>query len=120
MPIITPAFNCCTVIVTVDAPPGLLPSLEAHARIGITRFAEFPGYIGGALHVSSDHTRLVQYLQWDSESAYQACIDDPSWEDLSSTHEFMEAISAGQVRIDARIFRVAASFDQVQADGDVG
>ena len=54
--------DVCTVIVTVDADPGLVPVLEAHARDGLERFVEFKGFIAGALHKSSDGGRLVQLL----------------------------------------------------------
>ena len=39
--------DICTVIVTVDAEPDVTPELEAHARNGLTRFAELDGFISG-------------------------------------------------------------------------
>lgn len=99
----------CTVIVTVDAPADIMPRLETHARAGIHRFAEYPGYLGGAMHVSADGTRLVQYLQWTSEAHYRTCVEDPRWDELPSTAEFMGAIREGRARVDARTFHVAES-----------
>jgi hypothetical protein len=101
--------DLCTVIVTVDAPPDVMPRLEAHARAGIHGFAECPGYLGGAMHVSEDGTRLVQYLQWTSEAHYRKCVEDPRWDELSTTAEFMDAIREGRARVDARTFYVAES-----------
>jgi len=97
------------VIVTVDAGLSDIPTLQEHAALGIRKFADYPGYIGGALHVSVDGTRLIQYLQWESESSYRACIDDPLWEELPSSRHFLEAVSSGQAHLDARVFHVAVS-----------
>ncbi len=106
MPRILEGGDICTIIVTVDAAPELLSVLSAHARLGIEQFNKFPGFLGGALHVSEDQGRMVQYLQWASESEYQACIDDPSWDELASTKTFMEAVDSGEAHLDARIFHV--------------
>ena len=40
--------DACTVIVTVDAPLELIPGLEAHARMGLERFPDYEGFLGGA------------------------------------------------------------------------
>ena len=111
MPRIEKDGDICTIIVTVDAAQELLSVLSEHARLGLERFPEFPGFLGGALHLSEDQGRIVQYLQWASESEYRACIDDPSWDELPSTRTFMEAIHSGQARLDARVFQVEATSD---------
>ena len=111
MPTIQEGGDICTIIVTVDAAPELLPVLSAHARLGIELFKGFPGFLGGALHLSEDQSRMVQYLQWASESEYRACIDDPSWDELASTKTFMEAVDSGQAQLDARVFHVEAASD---------
>ena len=111
MPRIQEGRDICTIIVTVDAAPELLSALSAHARLGIERFSRFPGFLGGALHLSEDRGRIVQYLQWASESEYRACIDDPSWDELASTKTFMEAVHSGQAQLDARVFHVEAASD---------
>ena len=108
MPRIQEGGDICTIIVTVDAAPELLLVLSAHARLGIELFKGFPGFLGGALHLSEDQSRMVQYLQWASESEYRACIDDPSWDELASTKTFMEAVHSGQAQLDARVFHVEA------------
>ena len=66
-----------TVIVTVDAECDIIPELETHAREGLARFAELDGFVSGALHKSTDGTRLIQYLQWRDEAAHLACMHDP-------------------------------------------
>lgn len=98
----------CTVIVTVDADPDVVPELEAHARFGIEHFSEHPGYVGGALHRSADGRRLVQYLQWESEASYRDCMDDPRWDQLPSAARFLEHVSSGRAVLDARVFSVEA------------
>lgn len=96
-----------TVIVTVDASQDLIPALQEHAAMGIRRFDTYPGYLGGALHVSADGTRLVQYLQWESESSYESCRTDPAWDALRSTQHFLAAVASGRATIDSRSFHVA-------------
>ena len=98
--------DVCTVIVTVDADPDTMPHLRHHAVAGLDRFREYAGYLGGALHVSNDGSRLVQYLQWRSETDYRACVEDPAWDRLPSTALFLEAASTGEARVDARVFAV--------------
>jgi quinol monooxygenase YgiN len=36
-----------------------------------------PGFISANIHVSTDGTRVVNYAQWESPSAYQAIFDNP-------------------------------------------
>ncbi len=111
MPLIDPDGQVCTVIVTVDAEADVLPELEAHAREGLSRFAEFRGFLGGATHRSADGTRLVQYLQWQSEEHHLACMSDTRWDDLPSTRRFMELARSGRVKMDVRVYEVVAAQD---------
>ena len=103
------ATSVCTVVVTVDAKASLIPSLREHAENGLEHFPTYPGYLGGALHLSADGTRLVQYLQWRSEAEYVACRDDPRWEESTSTRLFLEASRSGEAKVDARTFTVVAT-----------
>jgi hypothetical protein len=98
----------CTVIVTVDAQPAILAEMSAHADRGLELFAEFPGYLGGALHTSRDGGRLVQYLQWSSQAEYERCVADDSWDELPSTARFLSYVESGDAVVDARVFAVAA------------
>lgn len=98
----------CAVIVTVDASAGVMPDLEAHARYGLTRFPEFAGFVSGTLHLSADGTRLVQYLRWRTRNDYDACINDPVWDDLPSTRRFMQLVGEGSARMEVRIYDVVA------------
>ena len=79
----------CTVIVTVDAEPEVMPELQAHARNGLVRFAELKGFVSGALHASTDGTRIVQYLQWETEADHLDCMHDPRWDEMPSTKRIM-------------------------------
>jgi hypothetical protein len=99
----------CTVVVTVDADTEILDDMLDHARLGVTTyFGDCEGFIGGALHLSTDRTRLVQYLQWESEAAYLRCRDDPRWDELDSTKKFLEHVTAGRAVIHARLYEVLA------------
>lgn len=98
----------CTVIVTVDADDSVLPDLIAHARAGLRMSVDWPGFLGGRLHVSRDGARLVQQQWWASEEAYVRWRDDPAWDDLASTRVFMSHVAAGRAQVDARVFDVVA------------
>lgn len=107
----------CTVIVTVDAPPEVMPDMRAHAELGIDRFPGFDGFVRGELRVSEDGTRLVQHLEWTSHEAYVRCRDDPRWHELPSTTAFMDHVSAGRARVDAREYRRVAMADGRRPEG---
>lgn len=96
----------CVVVVTLDAPLERMPALLSHASLGLERFPGFPGYLSGALHVSHDGTRLIQYLEWASVEQYEQCVQDPNWDELESTRRFMETVAAPDVHIDARAYHV--------------
>ncbi len=98
----------CTVIVTVDAPAEALSVVEAHARLGLERFHDYPGYLGGALHLSRDRTRLVQYLQWRTEAEYQACIEDARWQEEPSALRVQELVANGTATMHVGQYTVAA------------
>lgn len=98
--------DCCTVIVTVDADPGAMADLEAHARQGLRWFTGFDGFIAGALHKSVDGGRLVQYLQWRSRDDHLACMNDPRWDEVPSAQRFMALVEAGRATVDVRVYDV--------------
>ena len=98
----------CTVIVTVDADPDVMDDLVAHARHGIETFGELDGYVSGALHLSGDRGRLVQYLQWETRAHHEACMNDPRWDERDSTRRFMALVESGRATIDVRVYDVVA------------
>ena len=98
-----------TVVVTVDTDPGSMVSIMRHAELGLDAFATYEGFIGGALQVSHDGRRLVQYLQWRDEATYAACRDDPTWDGTDSAQRFMALVEAGRAQVDERPYRVIAT-----------
>ena len=109
--------NTCAVIVTVDAAVEVMPELEAHARYGLTRFPEFPGFISGTLHKRADGTRIVQLLYWRTEADHLACIHDPQWDDVPSTRRFLELVASGDARMEVETFRVVAEAEVTKPMG---
>lgn len=106
-------------VVTVDAEAEILDDMLEHARRGVTTyFGECEGFVAGALHLSADRTRLVQYLQWESEAAYLRCRDDPRWDRLGSTKRFLDHVTAGRAVVDARPYEVLADSSQPPHGGD--
>lgn len=85
-----------------------MKDLLEHARLGISRFSDCHGFISGALHLSSDSTRLIQYLQWETEGNYVTCRDDPRWEEYPTTRIFLEHVEEGRATVDARTYAVVA------------
>jgi hypothetical protein len=116
VPRITHPTDLRTVIVTVDADADVLPALADHARLGLVKFSDYAGFRGGALHLSDDGCRMVQYLQWNSMEEYRACVEDPAWDDLPSTRAFMDTLASGRARLDVRSFRVEASSEGPATD----
>ena len=86
-----------------------MQDLEAHARYGLSRFPEYSGFLSGALHKNADGTRIVQYLRWESEANYQACVSDPQWESGSSSQRFLALVASGEVRMDVKVYEIVAT-----------
>lgn len=42
-----------------------------------TVMRHIPGFRTANIHLSTDHTRVVNYAQWDSGEAYAAMFEDP-------------------------------------------
>ena len=98
MPTISASENLCTVIATVDAPGAIMAGPASHAREGLQASSRYPGFVAGALHLSADGGRLIQYLQWASEADHLAWMNDPRWDELSSTKEFRTGMTRAQAR----------------------
>lgn len=116
MPLIIHPTDLRTVIVTVEAEVDVLPAMAAHARLGLEKFSSYPGFRGGALHVSEDGCRLIQYLQWESMEEYRSCVEDPAWGDLPSTRFFLDTVASGKAQLDVRTYRVAATSEAPTTD----
>lgn len=106
---IRPSSGLHTVIVTVDADEKHIPLLESHARRGLEWFGDYEGFIGGALHKSSDGRRLIQYLQWQSEQQHLDCMQDPAWDENASTQSFLALMKSGEAKVDVRSYEVIAA-----------
>jgi hypothetical protein len=111
MPVIRHPNELYTVIVTVDAESDVMPDLEAHARAGLTLFRDFVGFVAGALHKSEDGGRLIQYVQWETESHHLECVNDSRWDSFPSTQRFMAIVDSGRAQMDVRTYRVLAAVD---------
>ena len=60
-----------------------------------------PGYVGIAVHASTDGTRVVNYVQWRSGAAMQAMREDPR------ARAHMGEVAALAERIEPAVFTVA-------------
>jgi hypothetical protein len=57
---------------------------------------------------------MVQYLQWQSEEAHEACMNDPSWDEDEESVRFITLMRSGEIKVDVGVYEVIA-----QADGPV-
>ena len=59
-----------------------------------------PGFRSANIHLSTDHTRVVNYAQWDTAEAYQAMLSDPT------AREHMATAAALAVSFDPHLYTV--------------
>ena len=97
------------VIVTLDASTSEMPALAAHAKVGMAKFGEYEGFLGGNVYESEEGTRLVSYQEWSSNETYKKCVDDPAWHALDSTRHFMDAVREGRAHVDVRFYERTAT-----------
>ena len=113
--LIDQSATICTVIVTVDGEAEDLEFVAGHASEGLEQFSQFDGFIAGATHISEDGERVIQYLQWESEEAHEACMEDPSWAEDESSQKFMELMESGDITVDVRIYDIVAESEEASA-----
>lgn len=111
MPMISEDADLCTIIVTVDGAQDAVAQILDHATDGLSIFAEFDGFVGGATHLADDGQRIIQYLQWRSAADHMACMEDPSWSDQPSSRQFMELMESGEITVDVRNYSVRKSLE---------
>lgn len=104
MPVIDADANLCTVIVRFAVEPGDQPTLLDMARRMQPVFARQPGFVGAALHRSTDGTRIVQYLQWRSADDHQACMENP--EVAAEGEPFMRYLETGKATMEVHDYVV--------------
>ena len=109
---IDPSRSICTVIVTVDGEDEEMRFVVNHASAGLDRFSSFPGFIAGATHLSEDGRRVIQYLQWESKETYEACLNNPSWDEDESAKRFVALMESGAIRVDVRIYNIVSTRKQ--------
>ncbi|MGU3500643.1 antibiotic biosynthesis monooxygenase family protein [Mycobacterium sp. C31M] len=59
-----------------------------------------PGFVSANIHISTDHTRVVNYAQWESAEAYAAIFQDPT------VTEHMGAAAAMAESFDPKLYTV--------------
>ncbi len=99
----------CTVIVTVDGEGDAMMEAQTHAAAGLEEFAQFDGFVSGATHFSTDGTRIVQYLQWQTQAHHEACMQDPRWGESESSRRFLELVGNGTLTVTVNVFDVVAA-----------
>lgn len=102
----TPLYTVIAVVRSADG--AVLETMFRHARAGLDIFGGLDGFIGGALHRAHDAASFVQYLQWRDEGCYRAAIDDPIWDTVATTPQFMEALDEGLAELSVSAYSVVA------------
>ncbi len=100
--------DVCTVIVTVDGEGDAMNEALTHAAAGLEDFAQFDGFVSGATHISTGGSRIVQYLQWQTQAHHESCMQDPRWGESESSRRFMELVGDGTLTISVNVFDVVA------------
>ena len=96
-----------TVIVTMDCEPDDQDELINVAKQTEGIFARQPGFISSALHRKGDGTRVLQYLQWESKEANDACMASSDWQD-GTADAFMAFIHSGKATMDPADYEVVS------------
>ena len=110
---IDPSRNICTVIVTVDGKVDEMTFVVNHASAGLDQFSSFAGFIAGATHLSDDGKRVIQYLQWESREAHEACMNHSSWNEDESSKRFIGMMESGTIRVDVRTYDIVSARNQL-------
>jgi len=100
----TPSF---TVMVSVAVPPSHRDELVAIMVETAPVFAAQPGFISSHLHRSHDLTRVVNYIQWETAAAHEACMASPAV--ASGGQAFMDFVERHGLEVDVRTFDVVHS-----------
>ncbi len=108
MPRIVP--DVCTVIVTMNCQPqdqhGLIDAAAATEQI----FARQPGFVSSTIHRSVDGSKVLQYLQWESQEASDACMMSPDWQS-EPAQRFMELVQQGKATMEPAVYEIVSIQD---------
>ncbi len=75
MPNIRKDADLQTVITTFEVTPGTCQDLLDELQTACNDFvSKQPGFIGAAMHVNDAHTRIANYVQWQSRDHFQALL----------------------------------------------
>lgn len=99
-----------TVMVIMETAAENLNELLEISLANQATFAAQPGFVSAALHRGAEDTRLVQYLQWESREAHEACTGSPDW-DNEVGRAFVEFFRSGRGRMNAQIYRVVEAIE---------
>lgn len=82
MTTISETFTGFTMINTFTPPRGRMPELTALLiRVTEEYMRHVPGFVSANFHLGRDGARLVNYVQWRSESHFQAMFGSPEGRD---------------------------------------
>jgi len=98
-----------TVMVRFSVQPADAERLMEMSRRIMPLFAAQPGFISANLHVSQDHTELVQYLQWHSAADHYACMANEQLQQAGE--EMMDLVMSGHLGMDMHIYEVVGTWE---------
>ncbi|MGH3635180.1 MAG: antibiotic biosynthesis monooxygenase [Mycobacterium sp.] len=61
-----------TLVVTMDVDPALIDEKIEHVCKLAHEHSKRPGFVSCSIHKSTDNSRIVEYIQWESEEALAA------------------------------------------------
>lgn len=103
---VTDEKRAFTVLVTLKVPEShqqdVLRLAEGHLPI----FAQQPGFIAAQVYYSHDQTRVLTFLQWETQADHEACMQSPDW--AQANPQFTVLLDKGTMQMDVRTYEVAA------------
>jgi quinol monooxygenase YgiN len=64
-----------TLVVSFDIDPAKVDEKVQHLVDIAHEHSKRPGFVSCSIHKSLDHTKLVEYIQWESPEAFQAVFE---------------------------------------------
>jgi heme-degrading monooxygenase HmoA len=96
--------NLVTLINVIETQPKLQQTLIEQWMCFAEEVKEEPGFIGAALHRSTDGTRVINYAQWRSEADFESFV--------KKYREQMEARRPLAERVEPHLYEVVYLFER--------
>lgn len=112
MPPATEHSGAFTVLVTLKVPESQLEDVLRLARGNLPIFARQPGFISARIYCSHDRTRVLTWLQWETQADHEACMQSPDWAQCDP--QFSVLLDRGTMQMDVRTYEPAGAHEAAE------